>query len=1136
MRKENGRNGSPSRRTGRAVRPSRERTNGHKKGPPVGKDGGNRPDAIPEMFGELVDAAPLLVWMADAEGRMTYVNAQWHAFTGRRKDQDLGTGWLENIHPDDAPTVLETYRSAIRAHQPFKMEFRLRHAGGDFRTVLVSGTPRLRGRKLSGYMGTAIDISARKRSQEALRDSVSRYRELADSIGDVFCALDRGFRFTYWNKACEQITGKAATEVIGQTLRDLFPETAGGDLEELITRVESTGKPGTTEIDVPGNGQPTCLEVLVYPSRSGASIIAKDITPRLAAERALQASEAKYRNIFEHANDAIVVFEPRTERILEANVRALELYGFSREEFIGMSLKRLTMDVARGEMQITETLQSGAYNDFETVHFRKDGTPVSLSVNASVIDFRGQPAILSVNRDISRFHSSDDILKSQQNILQHLLANTDDIVFMQDREGRYLFYNGSPKYGLGMDDVRGKTPYDFHAPSTARKMMERLYQVISSGRSVSAETKVDWGGETIWFLDQHSPVRNAEGEVISVVTISRNITERKRAEERLRRSEERYRAFIEQSSDGIWRFETVRPIATSLPVDEQIDQIFEYCYLGECNDAMLSMLGEPSAEAIIGTPAGSLMSKSGRQNIDGMRTFITSSYRLTDAESREVSPDGEVRYFLNTLLGMVEDGHLVRIWGSRRDITARKQVEREIRLLAQTITSTKDCVSITDLDHRILFVNDAFLATYGFTEEDLIGGPMSRLNAPSMSGEVADQILSATLQGGWYGEVVHRRKDGTEFPLEVWTSVVRNDEGDPVATVGVARDITERKRMEQALRQSEARLRRITDAMRDVVTQTDLEGNVQYVSPSIAQVLGYRPEDVLGQPVFGRVHPDDRDRVRATLGAAVYNRTGGRLEFRYLHADGRVLWLEAVGSLLIDSGGKVTGAVIGTRDITERKRVEEQITTSLREKEVLLKEIHHRVKNNLQVISSLLSLQSEHINDEEIRRALKESQNRVRSMAIIHQRLYQSGNLAEINFGGYIKELCSQLFRSYGASSRQINLSTTADEVALGVDKAIPCGIILNELVSNSLKYAFPNDQGGTISVELRMREAAIELLVSDDGVGLPAGFDYRTAESLGLKLVHMLVEQIMGTLTQNAEHPAGMDRPGIRWTVTFSK
>jgi PAS domain S-box-containing protein len=459
-----------------------------------------------------------------------------------------------------------------------------------------------------------------------------------------------------------------------------------------------------------------------------------------------------------------------------------------------------------------------------------------------------------------------------------------------------------------------------------------------------------------------------------------------------------------------------------------------------------------------------------------------------------------------------------------------------MRLLGQTITSSRDCVSITDLEHRILFVNDAFLSTYGYTEEEILGRPVSILQSQVAAEGESGRAGAAESDGGSFAEVLHRRKDGSEMPLEVWSSVVRNDEGEPVALVGVARDITERKRMEDALRRSEAHLRRLTDTMRDVVTQTDTAGVVQYASPSAEQVLGYCLEEIVGRTLFDRIHPEDVQQVRETFERAIRERTGGRLEFRYKHADGHILWLESVGNLLLDDEGTVAGAVFGTRDITARKVVEEQIKASLLEKEVLLKEIHHRVKNNLQVISSLLSLQSEYLQDERLRKVLKESQNRVKSMAIIHQRLYQSGNLAEINFADYIHELCSQLFRSYGAASRRISLDVQAEEVALGVDRAIPCGIILNELITNALKYAFPRDDGGTVTVRLQALESAVELSVIDDGIGLPDGLDVRTSNSLGLKLVNMLTEQLGGAITMGVDETREEPRRGTVCSLTFKR
>ena len=210
------------------------------------KQGTRRHKSIsPDRLLALADLAPMLVWVTDHLGNFVILNEVWKEFTGRGSNELAGEGWHEAIHSDDRAMVIQVFSSALIARQPFKVECRLTHEAGDMRHVALSGTPQFDGEKFLGYLGTGLDISHRRRNQEALRESESRYRELAESIGHLFCALDRELRFTYWNSACESTIGLPATLVVGKKLDEVFPGIQTHAVRPLLERVLETGVSAT---------------------------------------------------------------------------------------------------------------------------------------------------------------------------------------------------------------------------------------------------------------------------------------------------------------------------------------------------------------------------------------------------------------------------------------------------------------------------------------------------------------------------------------------------------------------------------------------------------------------------------------------------------------------------------------------------------------------------------------------------------------------------------------------------------------------------------------------------------------------------------------------------------------------------
>jgi PAS domain S-box-containing protein len=330
------------------------------------------------------------------------------------------------------------------------------------------------------------------------------------------------------------------------------------------------------------------------------------------------------------------------------------------------------------------------------------------------------------------------------------------------------------------------------------------------------------------------------------------------------------------------------------------------------------------------------------------------------------------------------------------------------------------------------------------------------------------------------------------------------------------REIAERERVEKALRESEVRTRAIVNTAVDSIITIDAWGIIETVNPAAERLFGYSAEEMTGRNVKILMPSPYRDEHDEYI--ARYLRTGeakiigiGR-EVVGRRKDGTIFPLDlAVSEMRVGEKRMFTGII---RDISERKRVEEQLQTALREKETLLREIHHRVKNNLQVIYSLLDLQSEAIKDPAILTMFRESQNRVKSMALIHQLLYQSKDFTRVDFATYLQSLTEDLLALYRVNPDAVILTINANHVFLDINTAIPCGLIINELVSNALKHAFPDGREGEIRIDLQQDEAHQSLLrVCDNGVGFPEEVNFRNTASLGLQLVHLLTDQLGGTI-----------------------
>lgn len=355
--------------------------------------------------------------------------------------------------------------------------------------------------------------------------------------------------------------------------------------------------------------------------------------------------------------------------------------------------------------------------------------------------------------------------------------------------------------------------------------------------------------------------------------------------------------------------------------------------------------------------------------------------------------------------------------------------------------------------------------------------------------------------------LTEEKTDGQKIYLPVSMSPIRDAQARIVGPSSIARDIAGGKDIESTLREKE-----MTAVLLNVPLYTayliDTNGTVLAANNKMASRYGRNPVEVMGRNINQIMPQEAVVRVMRHARKAIETRKPASYE---IEREGRFVVMTIYP--IADDDGKTSRLAVYGHDLTERKRAEEQLIESLREKEIMLKEIHHRVKNNMQIISSLINLQSEHIDERHLRDIFKASQSRIRSMALIHEKLYQSHDLAIIDFRKYLDSLVSYLMQFYEIDPGKIRITVRVEEILLGIDMAVPCGLIVNELITNSMKHAFPGDRKGEIKIEVLQESEYYVLRVSDNGKGIESCGNINCTRTLGLQLVHDLTEQIEGTL-----------------------
>lgn len=461
----------------------------------------------------------------------------------------------------------------------------------------------------------------------------------------------------------------------------------------------------------------------------------------------------------------------------------------------------------------------------------------------------------------------------------------------------------------------------------------------------------------------------------------------------------------------------------------------------------------------------------------------------------------------------------------------REQNERQ----SVTLRSIGDAVISTDSDGHVELLNPVAESLTGWKADEAAGRPVAEVFriVHALTGEPAEIPVERVLRDGVVVGLANHTaliaRDGSVYQIADAAAPIRDSDGEVTGVVLVFRDVTEGYRVQRALAESEARLRAAARNLEGVLYILDADLRFMLSLGTRLAALGLEENEVVGTTLYDFLATDDPDhplvaRHRAAL-------TGEVVSMESAH--GGVTFLTTLSPLTGDDG-TVTGIVGLALDITDRREMEERVRDALDEKTQLLRELYHRTKNNMQVITSMLTLQAGRSESDEVRAVLAENTARIRSMALVHEMLYQSNDLSRINLAEYLRRLVAAVAETYYDASGRVRMSVDAADIPVLIDTAVPCGMVVSELLSNAFKHAFPEGESGEVSIKLRhdagkTATGSIVLRVADNGVGLPDGLDVRTAESIGIQTMTMIVEhQLQGSISFDGHE-------GTRCEIRFS-
>ncbi len=906
------------------------------------------------------------------------------------------------------------------------------------------------------------------------------------------------------------------------------------------------------------NGRPLhVLEKVILRQAPGrASIIEGaifDITSLRQSELEQRALANNYRQLAEQLRDGMVVVQ--NDRVVYANPAAETMAGIGSMAGVvffeamgktgddplhswladvegGGKPKAMRIDVQRSGQEPRALLLHGC----ATRHMNRPAIQVTiqdLEAERSLMEERlrattAEDVNMTLREVIEDHRRTQTALEESRRFAKSLVDSSLDMIVAVDNKGRITEFNpaASIKFGYETEEVLGRHSAMLYENESEYERVQR--ELVRFGafagevRNITKERQV-----VISFLAA-SRLMDEDGTVLGSMGVSRDVTAAKRDREALLESEERYRDLVDNANDLI----------------HSVDGEGKFLFV---NNAWRKVLGYSDKDLEQLTLMDLLADEPTRETARNWMTGDRSGAADTPWQARFTTRDGSSRLFEGSSTVREDKGRLIMVRSIFRDITESHAAQE---MLVKLAAKEK---ALFDSSAHLFWTVDRRIALTSFNKgyRDMIvrlHGKAPQLNTdPTKPRELFappdyHDFWRKKYDEAFAGQVVRFETDridrsGKRVCNEIYLSPVLDKMGQVEEVFGIGHEITAEREAEARASEQSAKLNAIFENSAEVMLwSVDQDLKITACNKFFSQVTEQLYNRTLGvgdnirQAFLDMITPEqDGEWFRMYMDC--FSGSSHRKEMCLESPHHPTMWMELFMGP-IKANGAINEVTCMAHDITSKKKSEHELMENLREKEVLLKEVHHRVKNNLQIISSIFSLQRAHLaNDPRVVSILQESQNRIRSMAFIHESLYQSKNFAQVDLAQYIKGLCSNLVMSYSLYGR-VQLNSDLEPLMLDLDKAIPCGLVLNELISNALKHAFPGDQAGSVTIRLRSEKDLVKIVLEDDGTGFPTGHREDRDRGLGMELVDLLMQQLEGSAIRTTK----TGQPGTTYLITFER